>query len=71
MHHYEIHREAAPYFSPATPLTTTVVAGYNDANVIQQATSHYYAVRAADAGGQTSGISNRVGKFTFTLTPGQ
>jgi hypothetical protein len=71
VHHYEIHREAAPYFSPATPLTTTVVAGYNDANVIPQATSHYYAVRAADAGGQTSGISNRVGKFTFTLTPGQ
>ena len=68
---YQVWRDAAPYFTPTgAPLDLASTPAYTDPNVIGGA-ADYYVVTAANACGQASGISNRVGEFSFALVPGQ
>lgn len=73
---FQVWQDSAPYFTPDpvhdTPLATPIVASYTDANVLgNPAANLYYVVTGVNDCGEASTISNRVGKFEFTLVPGQ
>ena len=72
---YQVYRSLAPYFQPgdqSSPLPQNQPTGleYDDVGVMLNTTAYYYVWRAANAVGP-SADSQRTGKFTFTLTPGQ
>jgi hypothetical protein len=72
---YNIYRAVnTPYFIPSTaPYDTTSSPFYTDpdASVLNDTVnSHFYVVTGVDASGHESGVSNRVGVFTFPVVSG-
>ncbi len=70
---YQVWRDTAPYFRrPAPPWTLASATNYTDRNVLgNPATNTYYAITGLNPCAAALGISNRVGKFEFSLVPGQ
>ena len=68
--HYDLFRDTNPYFTPANAHATPSIPEYSDNNVLANPGAFYYLVRAVDAGSQTYPLSNRVGVFSFGVTPG-
>ena len=72
---YQVYRSLQPYFTPGdasspTPVAEVTATEYMDWGVINDPTAYYDVVRAVNVAGP-SADSNRVGKFSFTLVPGQ
>jgi hypothetical protein len=70
---HEVWWSASPYFAPgdAGSQKTTLPAptdAFTHTGIAGQ--NSYYLVRGLNGAGQTSGPSNRTGRFTFALTPG-
>ena len=79
---YEVWQSPQPYFDPANPGPGAAPPGYTGAPALVGSTVTYpdtptnptngafYIVRGVNAAGVTSAPSNRVGVFTFAVTPG-
>jgi hypothetical protein len=78
---YEVYRSANPYFAPGdadaqkladvSPPATGSTVSYTDAAAFDSPTGGYfYVVVTVDRAGLVYPASNRVGAFTFGLTPG-
>ncbi len=72
---YQVFRSSAPYFKPGDwtsllPLAEPTGLTYPDNGVLTPVNAYYYVVKAVSAAPEASANSNRVGKFTFALTPG-
>jgi hypothetical protein len=69
---YNVYRDSEPYFAPlfGTPHATTPHSGYPDTEPLADPSSFYYVVTAVTASGHESSPSGRVGKFEFSLVPG-
>jgi hypothetical protein len=79
---YEVWQSPQPYFDPANPGSGAAPPGYTGAPALVGSTVIYpdtptnptngafYVVRGVNAAGTTSSSSNRVGVFTFAVTPG-
>jgi len=70
---YQVWRDTRPYFTPGgTPLVTVSTPAHTDPGVLgNPAQNFYYLITSTNACDQTSGPSNRVGKYDFALVPGQ
>lgn len=72
---YRVYRsEDGPYFTPteSNRIATVSDTYYFDTDALADTEhNYYYLVRAADAQGQTSAVSRRVGKMVMRLRPGQ
>ena len=73
--HYQIWESTAPYFTPDpandTPLGTATSTSYTHTDGLGNATSnHFYVITAVNPCDASSGLSQRVGEFDFTLIPG-
>ena len=72
---YEIHRSAAPYFTPdANSLHATEPAGatsHTDSGAAGNASAnYYYVILGKNSCGDVSSFEKRLGEFDFTLVPG-
>jgi hypothetical protein len=84
VHHYEVWRGSAPYFTPDTNEGTLLAASIplpantgdpisfvdHASHLGDVATQDYYVVLAVDIAGQKSVVSSYVGVFDFELLPG-
>ncbi len=75
---YQTFGSAQPYFKPGdwsspAPLfdPTPGDLTFTDTGALTAPGGRFYVVKAISAAGQASANSNRVGKFTYQLTPGQ
>ncbi|MEM7112591.1 MAG: hypothetical protein AAF614_09160 [Chloroflexota bacterium] len=62
---YDVYRDVAPYFDPATALSVVDQSDYQEA--LAPPTNYYFVAKAADGLGRLSPSSNRVGIFHFEL----
>ena len=73
---YQVFQSDQPYFDPdPTPVTGNLVKEPTDPDylhkgVMNSLTNYFYVVRAVNMVGPSAN-SNRVGKFTYPLVPGQ
>lgn len=72
---YQVFRSSAPYFKPGDwssllPLVEPTSPTHSDNGVLTPVNAYFYVVKAVSAAPEASADSNRVGKFTFGLTPG-
>jgi hypothetical protein len=78
---YEVYRSTKPYFIPGgadaqkiadvAPPASGATVGYADAGAFGSPTgAYFYVVVTVDRAGQAYPASNRVGAFSFGLTPG-
>ena len=73
---YIVWHSESPYFQPGDPGTTRVnrpagsTGWTHTGGAGDPAHNNYYIVQGVNAAGNPSGPSNRVGVFSFTLTPG-
>jgi hypothetical protein len=77
--HYVVWRSTQPYFSPGDPGSLPIAkvnrvglsASYTDVGAIGNTdTNYFYVVTAGNIYGLVSPVSNRVGEFDYSLTPG-
>lgn len=71
---YQVWVTTNPYFDPdhpggVTPIVTADTT-YIDTGAAASLENHFYVVRGLNACGAASASSDRVGEFTFGLTPG-
>lgn len=80
---YHVWRGTTPYFDPLRPncncrrIATTSTPGFTDTGAVgaitpigDPATNYFYVGQAINSAGH-SAVSNRVGEFDFSLTPGE
>ncbi len=73
---YQVFRSSTPYFMPGDsssllPLFEPSGLSYPDVGALTPVNAYFYVVKAVSAAPAAGANSNRVGKFTFQLTPGQ
>jgi len=70
--HYVIYRRAGePYFIPTpTDLIASDVTGTSYIDTVAAGGDYFYGVVAVDSHDGVSSVSNRLGVFSFSLTPG-
>jgi hypothetical protein len=72
---YQVFRSSVPYFQPGD-LTSTLLlpeptaSPYSDGGVLTQVNAYFYLLKTVNAVPEDSLNSNRVGKFTYQLEPG-
>lgn len=72
--HYDVWRsDASPYFTPNpsndVPYARVLAPSFTDSGALEAAGAYYYAVTAVNT--SPSALSNRMGKFSFSMTTGR
>ncbi len=72
--HYDVWRSAtSPYFTPNAaadvPYANVFTTGFADVGVLNSAGAYYYTVTSVNS--SPSALSNRTGKFSYSLSKGQ